>query len=1487
MVLHVENKFLKNYMGKNMELKKTFIILLFLFIAVLSISSVVASEENINNNLTYDSTVIDSQFNNALDQLKTSNDDSSVLSSPQTIVVKEVGETNNEMVNPTIQKAIDKANDGDTIIIEGRNYVHCHFVVDKKLTIVSHVQTMMSGCPGNTQGSGYRGIFYLSSSASGTIIDGFTVMVDNFSNEKDYGILITADNVEIKNCNITSGEYLDAIRIENAKNCLIENVTALNANNAINIKNSQNIDVKSSNIRNSKNGINIVDSSSTTISNNVISNNDVAGISFSGTGRYLTINYNNITENLNGIKLLSSDNVYILSNYIAFNTNNGVYVDYNITKIEIKGNFFNQNYLWEVFNDFHVKNINDISIKDANNLEIITNNYMINYGGYGSGDRDRPIWTQVYEYKPSIGQYNYDAVRDVYVYVGEGNGEYYGHQGIMYLGYVFEINSFVSCPNIYYAPQKVWSKSGNYVLQLGELKQVKKGIYSISIVDSNGNIATDLSSVPVTFYLNKVGNSVAPQEGDIYKTVMMKNGTATVRFFLDEFDETGNVITAVFPTPGTNFDSKVSKTLAINDSDIPGIPLNTKITVSDVNTYPNSNLLFTAILTDINGMVISGEKLTFNLNSKNYNIVTDKNGKAQIKISEAKEGSYILTVNYAGDGDIDYYGSSARAKIIVKNHAVKIISSNLNMIPKMAEYYSVILKDASNKILANQKVTFKVNGKTYTKTTNSKGVAKVKLKFNKNKKIYKIAISYNGNSKYKAFSKINKLVVKYSSKKAKLITPKISIPPNTIKYYTLSLKDENGKGIAKQVVVVKINGKKYSKKTNSKGQIKIKVKFNKLKDYSVKATYNGSKIYKKASSNGKIKVDKIATRIDAPSISMVPNESKTYTVSLKAGSKVLSKQKLTINVNGKNYFKTTDSNGQVSIKVNFANENSYGVNVNYKGTKIYKVSKASAKIIVSKIPTQIISYNKTYSSDSQKEYQVTLKDNSGNVIANQNILFKVNGESFSKSTDSNGVASISLNLNEGSFDIVTEYGGNDKYKAVSKLNKITISTKLSTVFVDVGLPNTEIQNIFNLALSGSNIEFLGDNYSDIALGINKNLNIFSSKSTNLNAKSNSPVFTISANNVSITGFSINGMSGDAIVIDGANNVNIVENVISNVLDSSKISSYDDGTVNMPGYGIFISNSSCINLSKNSITLFESGIFAQNSFNCVIDNNTLRKNNYGIKYGFDVANTEIINNKITGQIGLYTMAVPEGPSGYGIFLNNSAVNVTINHNQIYENHMGISIDANYSTGIVITQNTITDNVLEGVRFNAGYDLAQNAVEPNVTDNAIYRNARGPSMMILGELSANPFGIYGNGLYDPEDKLKLGPNWYGTNDLETWDNGTGVVGYGTMCPRINTTNIQFNMTCISQGNYCIKFYKCGELDSNLPVFDMFATLNRGTDNEMEVVFDVVDGIGNFTFDASRFNVSDNIIEISVGSLINSISRVFKVTYSYDVPEYEIPT
>ena len=95
---------------------------------------------------------------------------------------------------------------------------------------------------------------------------------------------------------------------------------------------------------------------------------------------------------------------------------------------------------------------------------------------------------------------------------------------------------------------------------------------------------------------------------------------------------------------------------------------------------------------------------------------------------------------------------------------------------------------------------------------------------------------------------------------------------------------------------------------------------------------------------------------------------------------------------------------------------------------------------------------------------------------------------------------------------------------------------------------------------------------------------------------------------------------------------------------------------MPGYGIASYNSSNLNIVNNSISFFESGFFGERSTNIEIANNTFSKNNYGIKYGFGVANTKINANNITQNIGLYIMTVPEGPNGYGIFLNNSAVNV---------------------------------------------------------------------------------------------------------------------------------------------------------------------------------------------------------------------------------------
>jgi nitrous oxidase accessory protein NosD len=1475
-------------MGEIMNFNKAVIIFSCLLIVLICINSIAASEDvNVDeNNLTLDSSnsidlnesdVNEEVLEDEISENKLASCEDDLLGS-DVIIVDENGGNFNEMNKNTIKNAINNAKDGDTIMIYGNYYEHCHIVVNKKLTIIGN-GTILSPCS-STATSNHQGIFYLTSKASGTVIEGFKFVDDlGLTDDEAYGVLAKGtSDVAIKNCEISTYGSADSIRFENVKNSLIQNVTVINSINGIKLKNSNNIAITRSNIINSKYGINIVDSTQTTVESNNISNNNIAGIAFSGSSSYLTAIYNNITENGNGVNLTSSQYVYILSNYISFNKQHGVYVDVNVTKIEIKGNFFNQNNFYEVYDDFHVRNLDQAG---GEKLQYITNNYMI-----GKDDNyDRPIWRQIYDNTGT--EYIYDSVNDVYVYVGSGNGNYGGHQTSIYLGYIFEVNEYMECPNIYYKyakrNQKPWSQSGNYFLQLSEISQIKKGVYTISIVDAEGNIATDISSVPITFYLNKNKVTNSPEEGDIYKTVMMVNGTATVRFFPQDFNETGNVVMACAPGFVHNqYYSEIPyKTFAVDDNYIPGNVTQTKISVSNLNTYPNSNAEFIATLTDLNGNPIVSEKLTFKINSKSYTADTGSDGKAKIKVSIASEGTYALNVNFVGD-DIDYTSSSAKATVTVKKTATKIVSSNLAMIPKMAEYYSITLRDASGRALSNQKVTFKVNGKTYAKTTNSKGVAKVKLKFNKNKKTYKITIKFAGNTYYKAISKTNKITVKYSSKKAKLTVPKVTIPPKTTKYYTITLKDANGKGISKQKITVKLNGKKYTKKTNSKGQVKIKVQYKKLRSYKVTANYNGNKIYKKASGKGKITVQKTATKITAPTVTTFPNTAKTYTVSLKTSAgKALAKQKIKMVLNGKTYSKTTNAKGQASISVKFAAEKSYKLTASYGGNGIYKSAKATGYIKVARTSTKLVGYNQTFSKGSG-EYIITLKDNSNNAISNQAVSYKLNGQSFSQNTDANGQIKVNVNsLGVGSYGITSSFAQTNQYKSASATNSIIIVDKSNTVFIDANIPNEEIQQRMNSAADGSNVEFLGQNYNDVSLTVNKALSISSNSSTILNGKSGNNVFRIVCDNVSISNLIINSNSASGIVVEG-NNVNIENNIIANILDKSKMDDYNAGTKTLPGFGIKVTGSDKVNVKNNNISSFYSAIFAENTNNLEINNNTLTKSNYGITYGVNVANTQILNNLITKNIGLYVMDVPEGPLGYGIFFNQSAVNVTVQHNNVTDNYMGISIDSNFSTGIVITGNLISDNALEGIRFNAGYDLAENAVEPVVTDNAIYRNAKGPSLMILGEMSANPAGIYGGGLTNASLRLKISPNWYGKNELVTWDNDTGVVGYGTMCPRINTTAIKFNeIACVSPGTYSITFYKNGEIASNLPVFEMYATLNNNT----EKIFNVVNGIGEVSFDSQDFDAESNIIYISIGSLKDT-TRYFEVLMNKTLDSSEIP-
>jgi parallel beta-helix repeat protein len=75
----------------------------------------------------------------------------------------------------------------------------------------------------------------------------------------------------------------------------------------------------------------------------------------------------------------------------------------------------------------------------------------------------------------------------------------------------------------------------------------------------------------------------------------------------------------------------------------------------------------------------------------------------------------------------------------------------------IGDYFKVKLLDANNNALKNTKVTFTVNGKSYSQSTDSSGIAKLQIRLNDG--TYNIVSKFAGNSNYQASSMTTKITM--------------------------------------------------------------------------------------------------------------------------------------------------------------------------------------------------------------------------------------------------------------------------------------------------------------------------------------------------------------------------------------------------------------------------------------------------------------------------------------------------------------------------------------------------------------------------------------------------------------------------------------------------------------------------------------------------------------------------------------------------------
>lgn len=75
-------------------------------------------------------------------------------------------------------------------------------------------------------------------------------------------------------------------------------------------------------------------------------------------------------------------------------------------------------------------------------------------------------------------------------------------------------------------------------------------------------------------------------------------------------------------------------------------------------------------------------------------------------------------------------------------------------------------------------------------------------------------------------------------------------------------------------------------------------------------------------------------------------------------------------------------------------------------------------------------------------FNVILSDGEGKLLANQSIIFKINGNNYTRTTNEYGLASILINLNPGIYNISSSYSGNENYASSFASNTVKV---LSTI----------------------------------------------------------------------------------------------------------------------------------------------------------------------------------------------------------------------------------------------------------------------------------------------------------------------------------------------------------------------------------------------------------------------------------------------------------
>ena len=422
------------------------------------------------------------------------------------------------------------------------------------------------------------------------------------------------------------------------------------------------------------------------------------------------------------------------------------------------------------------------------------------------------------------------------------------------------------------------------------------------------------------------------------------------------------------------------------------------VVIADVD-YGNG-FVIEATLTGVNGAPLSGNVIV-TVAGKEYTVkVTD--GKGIATGDKLAAGTYGFAAVWAGDDNYNIVTENGDFKVNKVDSAIDVAVSDI----KVGEDAVISVKLLSD---ATGEVVITVNGEDYTAAIEN-GVASVTVSDLKAGD-YTVTVKYSGDNNYnEANADAEFSVSKISDYNMDISVPEIKEGVNSTIGVDLP-KDATG------TVTVEIDGKKYTANVID-GTANVIVSGLSAGDYNITTVYSGDAKYDSMTKKGNVTViPNVNVNLDVSDVEMFYHDGTRLIAKLTDfQGKPIVNATIYFSINGVTYAKTTDANGTASMGLNL-DSNVYPVTVTYNGSAFY--SKISKNITVT-INSSIIADDLVKMYQNATKFYAKFMGSDGKVLANTQVRFNIHGVLYTKTTNNDGVADLSIMLRPGNY-ILTAY----------------------------------------------------------------------------------------------------------------------------------------------------------------------------------------------------------------------------------------------------------------------------------------------------------------------------------------------------------------------------------------------------------------------------------------------------------------------------------